>query len=75
MKKIYNIFTQKGEIYDTVRITGKDDDDCQEQIDQYLTTKGDCYSEEVEQPRRSSKPTPKVSRKFQGMLDRLLPEE
>jgi hypothetical protein len=56
INKVYNIMTQRGELYDTVRISGQDEDDCKEQIDLYLTTKGDCYSEEVEQqPRRNGK--------------------
>jgi hypothetical protein len=55
MKKIYDIFTQDGKLYETVRINGKDEDECKEQIDQYVELKQDCYSQEVEQQSRKGK--------------------
>lgn len=49
LTKFYDIFTQKGEYYETVRISGLDEEDCQEQLDRYLSLKQDCYGLEVEE--------------------------
>ena len=46
---VYDIFTRKGEYYETVRVSGEDEEDCQEQVDVYLSTKQDCYAQHVEE--------------------------
>ena len=48
MELVYDIFTQKGEYYETVRVSGEDEEDCQKQVDLYLFTKQNCYAQKVE---------------------------
>ncbi len=48
MELVYDIFTQRGEYYETVRVSGENEEDCQEQIDLYLSTKQHCYAQQVE---------------------------
>lgn len=45
----YDIFLQSGPLYESVRISGEDEEDCQEQLDLYLSTKQDCYGQEAEE--------------------------
>lgn len=45
----YDIFLQSGELYETVRVSGQDEEECQEQLNLYLSTKQDCYGQEAEE--------------------------
>lgn len=49
MEVRYDIFLQSGELYESVRISGQDEEDCQEQLNLYLTTKQDGYGQESEE--------------------------
>lgn len=64
MEVKYDIFLQSGELYESVRISGQDEEDCQEQLNLYLTTKQNCYGQEseedslIEQSRRAARYSP-----------------
>ncbi|GCE18952.1 hypothetical protein [Dictyobacter kobayashii] len=44
MRQNYDIFTQDGELYACVYVTGEDEAECEEGITTYLSTKQDCYA-------------------------------
>jgi hypothetical protein len=47
--KIYDIYVNPlGTYYESIRITGDDEDHCQQQLEAYLDTKQDCYGFEKE---------------------------
>lgn len=52
MKKItikYDVFVDvTNEPYENIAITGEDEEDCKEQLEQYLDTKQNCYAFESE---------------------------
>jgi hypothetical protein len=46
--KKYDIYVNpRGEYYESIRVTGEDDEDCQQQLENYLDTKQDCYGFEA----------------------------